>query len=604
MTGTATQVDVRSLDPPIHDIWSRTEWKYRRRAIILLTVNVVLFFGLCCVAYWLRTGIFFAPGAADYWEQFTATFRPTPDTEHTPTGLSLAPISIEQVPMMIPVLGLILAALVSIPVLTAILYRMACAIPFILSVGFVAVMPWLAIVLLASCLLASVRPFKSRSKFASALMSLLPVILYFFMASRQTEPAVDVLANPADRIKVLAPLILAVLASAIVMGIVLIIAHIVKYRPGAISPLLTVLFLTPVAIFEFGVGRDELYYRLLESEYGPSSDYFMREEAASAFDAAVAAERKRSGQSAESARALVETRWSLALDPELGQVLHRYKQRAVAAALGFIRSFPDSVYAPNALYVQARTQDMRVDLVAFATHRRFDFYADFPSEASRWPWTRIEHHAQSSPLGTVARLRLAQLDARLGQVDEAIAWLVELDRKSGSTANAQQDQASSGIFERRSTESSLGIPVARHLIEAPKLRQLLEANRDPLYGHEPLAAFMALDPRDVNRKNDLASLLAKFPRCQLQDNIELEMALAVVDPEQRSKLLENLVTTNPTADALPEAVFQLGQTYFEMKAYPGARSAFERVLNEFPNSLWAKSAEAELRKIERAKAEG
>ena len=225
------------------DVWSRTGSKYRRRAFILLVINLCLFAGLGCVAYWLRTGVVFAPRVADYWDLLAATFHPFPDTKFTPTGLSLAPISIEQVPMMILVHGLILAALVSIPVLVAMLYRLPCSIPFIGVVGFIAVMPWLAIALVGSCLLASVKPFRFRSRFASALMGLLPVILYFFMASRQQSPTVDVLTDPADRIKLLAPLMLAIIVSAFIMGIVLVIAKIVNYRPGAIAPLLAILFL-------------------------------------------------------------------------------------------------------------------------------------------------------------------------------------------------------------------------------------------------------------------------------------------------------------------------------------------------------------------------
>jgi len=55
------------------------------------------------------------------------------------------------------------------------------------------------------------------------------------------------------------------------MAIVLTIARLVNYRPGAIAPLMAIMFATPVVLFETKVGRDELSYRLLERDFGPNS---------------------------------------------------------------------------------------------------------------------------------------------------------------------------------------------------------------------------------------------------------------------------------------------------------------------------------------------
>src|SRR3989337_487551 len=157
-----------------------------------------------------------------------------------------------------------MAALISIPILVAILYRFWSSLPLIAVVGFLAVMPWLAVTLLGSCILASVRPSRTPLRVMSAMIGLIPAIVYLTLAWSGTTDAVVGRIDPVDRIKFVAPWVLAIVASALVFAIVLAIAKIVDYRPGAVTPLLAVMFVLPVALFEFHVGRDALHYRLLE----------------------------------------------------------------------------------------------------------------------------------------------------------------------------------------------------------------------------------------------------------------------------------------------------------------------------------------------------
>ncbi len=593
-----------SPEPPPADVWGRTEPKYRRRAVILLTINVLLFAGLACFAYWLRTGVIFAPGADDYGGRLAETFLPTLETKHTPTGLSLGPVSIQQVPMMIPVLALVLSALVSIPILTSMLYRFWSALPFIAAVGLLAVMPWLAIVLLASCLLASVKPFRASSRFVSALVSLLPIILYFFMASRQTEPVVETLSSPADQIKVVAPLVLAVIASAVVMGVVLVIASMVNYRPGAISPLLAILFLTPAILFEFQVGRDELYYRLMEREFGPASEYFVRQEVQTLFEASVEeAEARRKHLAPGAAAEILETRWLLELDSDTSEVLKRHRRRAVQAADRFTRYFPDSVYACNALYLKARAQDMRVDLKAFKRERAIVFYDEFPSEESRRSWELIEANCPESSTAAVASLRLAELDARDARIDDALARLKTLAERFGETemspAQSPPPSESTGLMRRQPPEAGLGIPVARRVIEGRKLRYLLSNNRDALYGDEPLAEYVGIDPRQLNSNDRYRRILREFPSCRLTDNVNLRLAMAEPNLDRRVEALESCVAQVDSGDALPEALYLIGMAYAEQKKTSEARDALERVVSDFSGTVWAEQAELRLRRFER-----
>ena len=104
----------------IVDVWSRAATKYRTRAVVLLLVNVLLFGGLCVFAFWLRTGILFAPAQPQYWQQFAETFQPSRETTVSLGSLLTFPISVEEVPLQVVILGLLLAALASIPSIYAV----------------------------------------------------------------------------------------------------------------------------------------------------------------------------------------------------------------------------------------------------------------------------------------------------------------------------------------------------------------------------------------------------------------------------------------------------------------------------------------------------
>ena len=159
------------------DVWSRSGSKYRIRSILLLAVNIVLFAAVGSFAYWLRSGEVFAPARDGYWDLLSQTFWGVGRAEVSLGALLMEPIGVQAVPIQIPIVGLLMAALISIPILVAILYRFWSSLPLIAVVGFLAAMPWLALTLLGSCLLASVRPFRTRLRFMSALIGLIPAIV-------------------------------------------------------------------------------------------------------------------------------------------------------------------------------------------------------------------------------------------------------------------------------------------------------------------------------------------------------------------------------------------------------------------------------------------
>ena len=588
------------------DVWSRSGSKYRIRAVILLSVNVLLFAEVGSFAFWLRSGERFAPIVPGYWGHFVQTFRFAGDNPVSLGSLLLDPISVLEVPMQIPILGLLMAALISIPILVAILYRFWASLPFIVVVGFLAVMPWLALTLLLSCILASVWPFRTRYRFMSALMGLVPVVIYLTLAYRGSTDIIAGRVDPIDGIKFVAPWVLAVVAAAGAFAVVLMIARIVDYRPGAIAPLLAVMFVLPAALFEFKVGRDELYYRLLEAL---NRAHFAESDASVAWRESAWRAYQRHPLPRppwQVVRQIEEQKWLFELATELGPYeseLTRHQATIAQRCDWFITHFPKSRYAANALFIKARALDTRVDVGEFRRTKWVRFYDDFPTAASRETWLVLSELQPDSILGAAAGLRLAQLSAREGSVDRAVSRLerviaaLEAHSPEG-TADDPIELPRPSVLARGAPQSTLGISVEALELQARRLQGLLTANRDPLYGYEPLAGprpgstdwpygLLDLDPRHERYAENLKRLKTQYPHCQIQDNIDLELAKATAAPESRIELLEACLKRFPDRDAAPETLLRLGMTYRETGQVEQSDLAFDKLLKRHPGSIWA-----------------
>ncbi|MEE8412218.1 MAG: hypothetical protein V3S47_06915 [Acidobacteriota bacterium] len=594
---------------PLKDVWSRSGSKYRIRAIVLLGVNVLLFAGVASFAYWLRTGER-TPSPEGYWDELTHTFLSVPMSERTGVSLGsflIDPINVQDVPAHIPIVGLLMAALIAIPVLVSILYRFWSSLPFVAVIGFLAVMPWLALTLLGSCLIASVRPFRTRFRFTSALLGLVPVVLYLILAWEGTGDAVGGNVDPVDRIKFIAPWVMAIVAATVLFAVVLLIARVVDYRPGAIAPLLAVMFGLPVALFEFQVGRDELYYRILETL---SHAQFQDRDASVELEQTIFdrwASRPSPRQSLEATREIVEEQWLMELVGDVGPldtVLARHQKELTDRCDSFIRHFPRSQYAVNALYIKARTMDKRFDPLEFRRTKWIRFYDDFPQSRSRQAWRMVLENDRDGLPAAVALLRMAQLDARDAKIDRALDGLVRL--RGTLTGNAPKPQLAAGSLHRllggEEPAASLGISPDRILLELDRLEGLLRSNRDPIYYFEPLSGpvgagaavpygFLDLDPRSEGYVDSLRALKRQYPSCQIEDNIDLEIAKHTTPLEDKIRLLSKCLSDFPRRDAIPEALYRLAVAQKQSDHTAKGEETFQRLFREFPGSPWARAAE-------------
>jgi len=607
------------IEVPVHresDVWSHAGARRRVQAIVLLLANTLLFCGVGVFAYWTRSGVVFAPTMDGYGEQILGAFRFGESTGTTLGSLLLEPISVLRVQMQIGVLGLLMAALISIPILVAILYRFWCSLPFIAIVGFVAVMPWLALTLLGSCIIASVRPFRSKYHFMSALFALVPAVIYLVLAWTDSRESFGSDYDPVDGIKFVAPWVLAIVAAGLVSAIVLTIARLVNYRPGAITPLLTLMFALPVILFENFVGRDELNYRLLISL---DRAYFTDVDVSLGLRQAMDTARRQvslTGGVHQDSDALATQRWLFglagSLDDSMHSVLTRHQWEVAERCDQFLASFPASRHAGAALFIRARALDMRIDALEFRRTNWIRCYSEFPSPASLGTWQLLAQNQQDTSLGAFAECRLAQFDLRSGNVDRALQRLRSAQRLLADAAQAQSSDSESsagGMFRTSpstpsaSLETDLAISWSRMHWFAARLADLLEANEDPLYGYRPMygteqrkdgliGGWAHFNPRDEHYRDNLEMLRRVFPRSRLSDNIELEIALSTTSIPQRIHELEQVVRVEPPGDCVPEALFRLAEAARTAARGKIAADATTRLLTEFGHSIWAAQARA------------
>ena len=596
------------------DVWSHAGTRHRVRAVVLLLVNMLLFCGVGNFAYWIRSGVVFAPTMEGYGAQILGAFRFGESTGATLGSLLLEPISVLRVQMQIGVLGLLMAALISIPILVAILYRFWCSLPFIAIVGFIAVMPWLALTLLGSCLIASVRPFRSKYRFMSALFALVPAVIYLIFAWADSRESFASDYDPVDGIKFIAPWVLAIVAAGLVFAIVLTIARLVNYRPGAITPLLTMMFALPVILFEQFVGRDELGYRLL---LALDRSYFADVDASLGLRQAMDTARRQifiGGDNQHDAEALATQRWLFGLadglDDSMHSVLTRHQWDVAERCDQFLAGSPTSRHAGAALFLKARALDMRIDAREFGRTNWIRCFSEFPSPASYATWQLLSQNQRGTPLGAYADCRLAHTDLRMGNVDRALERLraarLLLSHESWSRnvdGAAPAAQASDALAARgaASPDNDLGISWPRVRWTADRLIDLLESNHDPIYGYDPIhgsrkpkgdlvGGWAHFNPRDGHYRQNLTLLKEAFPRCRLQDNLDLEIAMTTAPLPQRIHELEQIVDIEPPGDGVPEALFRLAEASREAARGGAAAAAVARLINEFGQTTWAAQA--------------
>lgn len=95
--------------------------------------------------------------------------------------------------------------------------------------------------------------------------------------------------------------------------------------------------------------------------------------------------------------------------------------------------------------------------------------------------------------------------------------------------------------------------------------------------------------------------LIKYPESAYAPNAMFYLGESYYSVRKYSQAIENyrrLLMKYPDCDKAPEAMFKLGMCFLKLNDIASAKQAFNRVVQTYPYSEAARSAEAELKKLQ------
>lgn len=607
----ASKWAVRSgSDEGWRDVWSRAGSKYRNRATVLLIIDLLLFTGLCLFTYWLRTGLYLPFHREEYFSLLLRSFQVHGTEQVGLADMLMWPISVERTPMHMVVLALVMAALVSVPILVSILYRFPFALPFAAMISIVAVMPWLGITAVFACALASLRPFRMSFRFGSALLALVPFAVYLWLSLKSGGGTLQV-SSAVENFKLYAPWGMSLLAACFNFAVVLSLASLVGYRPGAIAPVLAILFAVPVVIFEIRIGQDELYYSVLETNHGPASRTTFRPS-----DIVQFVEQERDEDLLKEFRETYDgvprpyedflREWRLDyprvqdLKARIEELclrdLEQDRAEAIQQAERFVADFPHSRRVPAALYLLGRAMDTQLDVGRLRSEGTITFYDDFPSAVSRGAWQSLVGSYGHHPLATIARYKLAVHALRQGQPDEALTLLQQVQAYA-EQPSVRADPPAEGWFSLMQAPpdtDSLNVNVRDVAVQVRELHELVLANAgDRRFGAQPLAWMFRMDPHHQLYRENLLYLDSQVPGSLLQDNLRLRIVLTSPSVSVRIAELQQHLRAFAGHDSIPRAMYELGRLYEQDARFKDAMEVYEQIQVHHADSVWWTDVAAE-----------
>jgi len=505
----------------------------------------------------------------------------------TPLGeLFVQPLNILHHPWMILVTGLLLAAVVFVPVVVAVLYRLGYAAVFVAVVAAVGHAPVLALALAIGCVLAGRTRLRSDMPFLAALLGLLPAGLYFYFFGLAGADTAAML--PLQRWVLYGPMLVAMVAAVLAAAMVLALAGWTGYRPGVVWPVLVILLVAPVAIFLRKVGQDELQYALLVGRLAPGEAIF-EEKPLRAWTR---------GASAEGLNR--QTQWI-----RLREDLQGLRRDLAGRCEDFLARHPASGRAPSVLWVRAQCESLQPDERAFEGDL-IRFSASYPLPASQAFWSRLLKDYPASPQAALAAWRMGELAIRRREIAEGDRLLGEAVERL--RAILQTFQEAEGESPEKTFRPDPPVPSEGHYEEAlsaaERLIWLIQQNDavNDAGSAEALAAYVNVNPRGQDCYQALSVLAGAYEQTALGDNLKLAVAQATPDPYVRASMLIPLAERRPPTDAAIEANYELGRLALRTAEAPALAllenlrtpEAYFKVIVAAPPNPWQRLARRQL----------
>ena len=546
------------------------------RMVILLLVNLSVYCGACAFWYYLSSGEFFNFAISAYRGDFA---RPL-------SRMLEYPLDVFAYPWMILVIGVFLAAMIFVPIIIVVLYRLSFAIMFVIVIAVLGHTPVLALAVLIGCLLAYRNPLRHSVPFAAAMLGMLPAGLYLLVSALGFAEVAGV-----GRLVQHGPFILAALAAIVATSAVLALARLSRYRPGVIWPVITALIIGPAVIFFVNVSPDELAYSLIANQVARPDSIFMPVTLGTWTD-----KPSRAGLSDVTLRTAVT------------DDLDSRRTKLTQQCRFFLQRYQRSRRSSSVLWIQAQCASLQLHDRAFTAEKPVVSYtADFPLPESSGLWRRLGSEYGSSPHAGLAAWRLAELALRRQQPDQARQLLsIALKRlaRFETSASSKTKTSRGGSLLRTPSKLPSADYYANALFEVNKLLWLIDQNDllDDPASAGAMARLMSINPNDSGYGERIGEILSQsapdYEHTKMGDNLLLAAAKANPDIyEKRAGMLMSLA--EGTSDAAIQANYELALLLIQqpvLRLKPGiedSRTYFKRVKEARPNP-WTHLASEQL----------
>lgn len=577
------------------------------RTTLFISITLVAYvLTNACILY-LSSGQWVSTSVADFGREFSRSLG----------DVLVNPLNVFTHPWLLLVFGLLLAAEIVVPLLVACLYPLRFCIPFLLFVVGLAQAPVLALFLTAGCLLVGRTKLRSNSPVLALLLGLLPVSVYLYFSSSRSP----IITQPMQQFVLYVPFLIAGLGTIVAGVTVLIIVHLLRYRPGAVWPVLVVLLAAPGWLFYRYIGPDELAYAVIADRLTLSESVFP--------------DQTRQQWRQLAPRGLSDEELARRIETDL----RRRKREVLADCEEFARRFPRSRRLSSVLWIQGITQDTQLNRRAYAAGL-VQYYDSFPlsdpttaADDSRQSWQQLADLFRGDVRAGFAHWRLALLELRNGRPGEAMALL---DEAAGMLADTKQPAPS--VSPNDSPWAVLfsdddGIPSRGYLLrtadEVNILRWRIRTSRaveDPAAA-QALGLFTAMDPLQMScaeyreRITQLEETRAHMPdgtvilnpdgspvlykQTGMAGHLALDKAMSVDSAVERAGHLLQL--QDRLGEASVAALFELGRLATQVKGTPGlAMLPLDRPVEYFrrvaavEDNPWQEKAREQVRLLESA----
>ena len=542
------------------------------RTVFFIIVDLVGYVFVSAFLYYLSTGCWFDFSLHSYRSALASPL----------SEVLLHPLSIFEYPWMILVTGLLIAAVVFVPVMVALLYRQSIAALFILTVAVIAHAPLLAAFLAVGCILAGQTGLRRDLPLVALLAGLAPVAVYFYFFTGGDETLLLPLQGLSVSLILILTLITAVLAGAVVSFL----AKLMRFRPGIIWPVILVLLSVPVWVFSEKIGVDELDYALLTARVGPGEAFFAPSDFGELRQAVVkdisypvritslpASTRPASqpASSPASQQAVAASKAALTMLARARVDLEQQRTTLMAGCQRFIKRHSDSARSAAVMWIMATAKDIRIDKQAIGVGIIRYRYAG-PSAESQGAWSDLTERYPRCPQTFVAHQRLGIQALREGRSLQRAREHLRVAQTLLTTHMGQQDPnppaGPVGVFIRKNSLPSKEY-YRKVLAETDNIIWLMEINEvrdDNSKNTDAFRDYMKRWPFVGTKSSELRELAKGYKDTNLSDNFLLTATLAEKNENDRAKQLSELA--GEINDAAIVANYELGRLALRLEGTP------------------------------------